>query len=168
MSDNPDPSTEDGAAGQKSKLPLIIGLVLALALGGGGFFVVYSGVILAPAAASSEGEKSMDEEVVVEDLPELAFVPVQPIVINLGSASSKKHLKFVAQLEVNPAYQSEVENLLPRVTDVFNGYLRAISVQELEDSRSLIRLRAQMLRRAQVVTGEGRIRDLLIMEFVIN
>jgi len=32
----------------------------------------------------------------------------------------------------------------------------------------LLRLRSQMLRRVQVVTGEGRVRDLLIMEFVLN
>jgi flagellar FliL protein len=29
-------------------------------------------------------------------------------------------------------------------------------------------LRAQMLRRVQIVAGEGRIRDLLIMEFVLS
>jgi flagellar FliL protein len=32
----------------------------------------------------------------------------------------------------------------------------------------MARLRAQMLRRIQVVTGEGRVRDLLITEFVLN
>ena len=32
----------------------------------------------------------------------------------------------------------------------------------------LVRLRAQMLRRVQMVTGEGRVRDLLITEFVLN
>ena len=34
---------EEEAPKKKSKLPLIIGLVLMLALGGGGFFAVYSG-----------------------------------------------------------------------------------------------------------------------------
>ena len=36
---------------KKSKLPMILGVVLALSLGGGGFFAVYSGLILAPAPA---------------------------------------------------------------------------------------------------------------------
>ncbi len=52
--------------------------------------------------------------------------------------------------------------------DVLNGYLRAVDVPALEDPSSLIRLRAQMLRRVQIVTGEGRVRDLLIIEFVLN
>jgi flagellar FliL protein len=52
--------------------------------------------------------------------------------------------------------------------DVLNGYLRAVEVAEIEDRSALIRLRAQMLRRVQIVTGEGRVRDLLVTEFVVN
>ena len=58
--------------------------------------------------------------------------------------------------------------LKPRVMDVLNGFLRAVEVQELEDPAALIRLRAQMLRRIQIVVGEGRVNDLLIVEFVLN
>jgi flagellar FliL protein len=29
-------------------------------------------------------------------------------------------------------------------------------------------MRAQLLRRIQIVTGEGRVRDLLVTEFVLN
>jgi len=75
---------------------------------------------------------------------------------------------FTAQLEVDPTYTQEVTDLIPRIVDVLNGYLRAVDLSELEDPTSLIRLRAQMLRRVQVVVGEGRVRDILIMEFVLN
>ena len=51
---------------------------------------------------------------------------------------------------------------------MLNGYLRAVEVADLEDRTALVRLRAQMLRRVQIVTGEGRVRDLLVTEFVIN
>ena len=54
------------------------------------------------------------------------------------------------------------------ILDVLNGYLRAVEMRELEDPSALVRLRAQMLRRVQIVTGEGRVRDLLVTEFVIN
>ncbi|MCP3970153.1 MAG: flagellar basal body protein FliL [Rhodobacteraceae bacterium] len=149
---------------KKSKLPLILGVVLALVLGGGGFFAVYSGMILAPPTV---GEHHADEED-ARPLPEVAFVPVDPLVINLGQGSSNRHLKFRAQLEVEPSAEKEIVTMLPRVTDVLNGYLRAVSIAELEEPTSLIKLRAQMLRRIQIVTGEGRVHDLLIMEFVLN
>ena len=57
---------------------------------------------------------------------------------------------------------------MPRIVDVMNGYLRALDAAELENPAALVRLRAQMLRRIQIVTGEGRVRDLLITEFVLN
>ena len=58
--------------------------------------------------------------------------------------------------------------LSPRVLDVLNSYLRVVEIDELSEPTSLLRLRAQMLRRVQIVTGEGRVRDLLITQFVVN
>ena len=156
----------DAAPKKKSKLPIIIGLFLAMAFGGGGFFAVFSGMILAPETSGAESDSHMEEEAL--PLPDVAFIPIDPIVINLKGSASSTHLKFHAQLEVEPSAQSDVAELLPRVVDVLNGYLRAVSVAELEEATALIKIRAQLLRRIQIVTGEGRVRDLLIMEFVLN
>jgi flagellar FliL protein len=154
---------------KKSKLPLIVGMVLMLALGGGGFFSVYSGLLFAPPHEPTEEDLAMLESSPLELLPDVAFVPIEPLIINLpGLSSGSRHLRFQAQIEVPSAHQREVESLLPRIIDVLNGYLRAVDISELESSAALIRLRAQMLRRLQIVAGEGRIKDVLIMEFVIN
>ena len=77
-------------------------------------------------------------------------------------------MRFSAQLEVPPDRVIEVEGIKPRIVDVLNGYLRAVETADLEDPAALVRLRAQMLRRVQIVAGEGRVSDLLIMEFVMN
>ncbi|SEL05064.1 flagellar basal body-associated FliL family protein [Pacificibacter marinus] len=154
---------------KKSKLPLIVGVALMLVLGGGGFFAVYSGLLLTPPHDSTEEDLAMLEEEALEPLPDVAFVPIEPLIINLpNSSSGNRHLRFQAQIEVPSAYEKEVESLLPRIIDVLNGYLRAVDISELESPAALIRLRAQMLRRLQIVAGEGRIKDVLIMEFVIN
>ncbi len=154
------------APGRKSKRPLIIGSVLMLLLGGGGFFAVYAGLILGP---SSVGTEAADPtEATPDALPEIAFIPIQPLVVSLGPEAGGRFLRFTAQVEVNKPYESDVTLLLPRILDVLNGYLRAVSTAELEDPAALVRLRAQMLRRVQLVSGEGRIRDLLVTEFVIN
>jgi len=153
---------QDAVPKKRSKLPLIFGLILALALGGGGFYATFSGLILgADSGHAAEGAA-------VTPLPDIAFVPVDPVMISLGPASSSRHLRFTAQLEVAGAQTAEVTLLMPRILDVLNGYLRAIDVAELEDPSAMVRLRAQMLRRIQIVTGEGRVRDLLITEFVLN
>ncbi|MEX0302343.1 MAG: flagellar basal body-associated protein FliL [Leisingera sp.] len=166
---------EAEAPAKKSKLPLIIGVVLALAGGGGGFFAVQSGLLpfgqkaapeMAPAAeAAPEG---VDTGETAEDIANLAFIEMDPIVITLRKASGIKHLRFRAQLEVDLAHQAEVEKILPRVIDVLNSYLRALELEDLTDPMALPKLRAQMLRRINIATGQGRVRDLLIMDFVLN
>ena len=152
---------------KKSKLPLLMGFVLMLALGGGGFYATYSGMILGGGSASADHAAAQGSGA-GHALPAIAFVPVEPLVISLGSSGRARHLRFASQLEVGAAFQEEVTLLMPRILDVLNGYLRAVEIRELEDPTALIRLRAQMLRRVQIVSGEGRIRDLLVTEFVLN
>lgn len=147
---------------KRSKLPLILGLVGALALGGGGFFATFTGMV------SLGGGDDGAADAPVGPLPDIAFVPVTPVLVSLGPGARADHLRFTAQLEVAAPHAAEVTLLLPRILDVLNGYLRAIEVTELEDPSALVRIRAQMLRRIQVVTGEGRVRDLLVTEFVLN
>lgn len=147
---------------KRSKLPLLMGLVLALAFGGGGFYAVYSGMILAPATGHAVAEGAPHA------LPDIAFVSIEPVVISIGGEGDSRHLRFTASLETAAPYADEVTLLLPRILDVLNGYLRAIAVTEIEDPAGLVRLRAQLLRRIQIVTGEGRVRDLLVTEFVLN
>lgn len=151
---------------KKSKLPLILGLVLAIAGGGGGFYAVQSGLLLGGESKEAEHAGDSHETPEVADMPDIAFVPVEPLVISLAEQGS--HLRFRAQLEVRSAYKSEVEQLMPRVVDVLNNYLRALEAEDLAETTTLTRLRAQMLRRIQIVTGGGRVNDLLIMEFVLN
>ncbi len=147
---------------KKSKKPLLIGVVLALVLGGGGFYATFSGMLFGPTAEESADAEKPDP------LPDIAFVPIEPVVISLGPDSTSRHLKFTAQLEVAKSYSEEVLLLMPRILDVLNGYLRAVEVTDLEDPSAMAKLRAQMLRRVQIVTGEGRVRDLLVTEFVLN
>lgn len=155
--------TEETPKKKGGKLFLIIGLVLLLAGGGGGFFAVYSGMILghepdtAEAAPEPRGAG-----------PDVAFVPLDPLVVTLGQNGRNSYLRFTAELEVERRFESEVSHLRPRVLDVLNGYLRAVQAQDIEAPAALARLRSQMLHRVQIVTGEGRVRDLLVTEFVLN
>ena len=161
MADTEEP--QDAAPKKKSKKPLIIGLVLALLFGGGGFYVTWSGLLFGPPPeAAPEGEEPVGE------LPDIAFVPVDPLVITLGSGTAIRHLRFTSQIEVAAPHAEEVAHLLPRIADVLNGYLRAVDAAQLEDPAALVRVRAHLLRRIQLVTGQGRVRDLLVTEFVLN
>jgi flagellar FliL protein len=161
-------------APKKGKLGLILGLVGALALGGGGFYAVYAGLLdpsaLAGGGGHDAGGHGSDGHggAEVAALADVAFVPMEPIMISLPPGGAARHLRFSGQLEVAPENAATVAALMPRVLDVLNTYLRAVQARDIEDPAALARLRAQMLRRIQVVTGDGQVRDLLITEFVLN
>ena len=157
--------TEQDAPAKKSKMPLIIGVVLAIAGAGGGFFAVQSGLLPFGQSAAPEG---VDNGESAEDIANLAFIEMEPIIISLRKASGLQHLRFRSQLEVDLAHQAEVEKILPRIVDVLNSYLRALELEDLTDPMALPKLRAQMLRRINIAAGQGRVRDLLIMDFVLN
>lgn len=156
----------DDAPEKKSKMPVILGLILALVGGGGGFYAAWSGMILGSDGNSSQTR--LEKKEVKDPFADIAFVEVEPMVISIDSHPVQRQLRFRAQLEVPKNYQEDVTKLLPRVVDVLNSYLHALEVADLEDRAALTRLRAQMLRRIQIVTGHDRVNDFLIMEFVLT
>lgn len=155
---------EEETPKKASKLPLILGLVLALLGAGGGFYATWSGMLMGEASSEEHTKKTPS----MNALPDIVFVELEPLVVSITGSDDLSHLRFRAQLEVPSSYQEDVELLQPRIIDVLNGYLRALRTSDIEDTSALARLRAQMLRRVQVVIGPDRINDLLIMEFVIN
>ncbi|MGR3793196.1 flagellar basal body-associated FliL family protein [Vannielia sp. SX4] len=154
----------DDTPKKKSKLPLVLGVLLMLGGGGGAFFATFSGIL----GGGEPAEERHDEVAEAEPLEPVAFVPLDPIIIAVRSQGRAAHLRFRAELEVEPDRQEEVTLLMPRILDVLNTYLRAVEIGEIERPSALMSLRAQMLRRIQIVTGEGRVKDLLVTEFVVN
>ena len=170
-----DTETPEEEVKKPSKLPLILGLVLALLGGGGGFFAVSSGLLpfggteaTAEMADGNATPEKLDPGPPPEDVSNVEFIPMEPMLISLMNGGSVRHLRFTGQIEVDSEHRADVEKLMPRILDVLNGFMRAIEISDLADSLTLNRLRAQMLYRVQIVSGRGRVRDLLITEFVLN
>lgn len=166
----------DDVPKKKSKGPILLGFMLALAGAAGGYFAVQSGTILPVESngADVEGSHGDPEKYadgatnLLESMDGVAFIPLEPLVVSIQDASRSRFLKFAAQLEVPKGRKEDVEAVMPRIVDVLNGYLRAVDLEQLSDPNVLFGLRAQLLRRIQVVTGKDHVRDLLIMEFVLN
>jgi flagellar protein FliL len=148
-----------GRSAPKRGRGLFAGLALMLALGGGGFYATWSGLVALPIGGHSPAHF---------DGPAVGFVPVGEIVVSLGPRARAAHLMFDAQLEVEPGAEEAVTALMPRVVDALNGYLRAVEERDLEEPSAMPRLRAQLLRRVQLVTGPGLVRDLLVTRFILK
>ncbi len=187
--------TAEAPPAKKGKTGLLIGVAAMALLGGGGFYATYTGLILgAPAdpagaevaaetheadhAAGAGDHAAADDHgdtaaasagaPIIAPGSDVAFIPVAPLVVSLAGSQEVRHLRFAAQLEVPSVHSQAVAHLMPRVVDVMNGYLRAVDPADLEAPGALVALRAQMLRRVELVVGPGQVTDVLVMEFVLS
>lgn len=161
MSDSTESAGDDGR--RRPGRALAIGLVLALAAGGAGFYLAWSGRLAAPGEAWGKGaEAAGGQEVSV------AFVAVDPVDVAFGPPAGNRRFRFTCALEVLEGDAGGVALLMPRVRDVLNSYLNALTPEDVEDPAAIMRIRAQLLRRIQIVTGANRVRDLLVTEFILT
>lgn len=138
--------------------PWIVGAALGVVSAGASFAATYTDLL----------EKITAHRPAASELADIAFLPIDSLVISLGPAAQNRHLRLTTQLEVKSAKLAEAAALMPRILDTMNTYLRAISVAELEDPGALLHIRLQLLHRIQVVVGEDRVSDLLITEFLLS
>lgn len=140
-------------------LPLMAALIAAIGLGGGSFYAVYSGLLL--------GSDDRAKPAAPLDM-DFVYIPLENMTISLVSAGGARLLRFSGQIEVAGTSHADMLRMQPRFLDVVNTYLHALDPVDLEAPAALIRLRAQILRRLQIVAGDGHIRDFLITEFILT
>ena len=162
MSDATDLEADVPKKGKLKGLLMAIGVMLTAA--GGSFGALYTGMVDNP----FESGKPEPVTVEAEKKPKQAFVALDPLIVPLRSNGVEAYLRIAIQLDVYEPYKKETESLKPRLTDMLLSYLRALSPEDIEDKNSLLKLRTHMLHRARIVVGEGKVRDLLITEFVLN
>lgn len=147
-----------------SKTTLILSVILCLAGAAVGFFVLSSGLV---PTGKQEAHTSETHEL-PEAMPDVVFVEIPTLIVTLPPGAKNDHLRFTAQIEVPSKYQADVEFLMPRIQDVLNGYLRALTAEDIEGPGALFQIRLQLFRRIVVVVGLGKANSLLVTEFILN
>ena len=99
---------------------------------------------------------------------EFVFVPMDPLVVTLGPEAAAKYLKITMSIEAEKGKEGDVSSLMPKLRDVINGYLRAVDESDLAEPSNMSRIRAQMLRRLQLVAPDAGIANILITDFVLT
>lgn len=101
-------------------------------------------------------------------LNEINFVALDPLLISFGRASEARYLSIGLTLETSYGYEEDVEHAQPKLRDAFTGYLRALEMEQLEDPTSMVRLRTQLLRRAEIVLGSKVVHGVLVTDFLVR
>jgi flagellar FliL protein len=162
MADNDD--KEDGvaeaAAPKKSKKKLIIAAAAVLLLAGGGatWFFFFRG----------HGEEA-HAEAAAPKAP--LFIDVPEVLVNLVGAPGERiqYLKVKVVLEVKEEKQVEtIKPTMPRVSDIFQTYMRELRASDLNGSAGLFRLKEELTRRVNVAVAPGQVNAVLFKEIVIQ
>ena len=99
------------------------------------------------------------------------FVDVPDMLVNLVGAPGERvqYLKVKVVLEVREEKQVEaIKPTMPRVTDIFQTYLRELRVADLNGSAGLFRLKEELTRRVNVAVAPGQVNAVLFKEIVIQ
>jgi flagellar FliL protein len=150
-----------GAVKPKGKLKLIIAVVAVLAIIGGAaswfFFLRH------------HGEEMQHAEAPPPKPP--VYVEVPDMLVNLIGLPGERvqYLKVKLVLEVKEEKQGEaIRPTLPRVTDIFQTYLRELRPGDLNGSAGLFRLKEELTRRVNVALAPNQVSAVLFKEVVVQ
>ena len=146
----------------KSKLKLIIIAVVGLMLVGGGavaWFFLFS---------HHDGEEKHAE---APPPKPPSFVEVPDMLVNLIGAPGERvqYLKVKVVLEVKEEKQVEaIKPNMPRVTDIFQTYLRELRPSDINGSAGLFRLKEELTKRVNAAVAPIPVTAVLFKEIVVQ
>jgi len=110
----------------------------------------------APAAGAGTGAA------VFYDLPEM--------LVNINTAGrTRNFLKMRVSLELATEIDiSRVENVLPRIVDNFQVYLRELRLEDLQGAAGMYRLREELLNRVNAAVRPAQVKDVLFKEMIVQ
>jgi flagellar FliL protein len=154
----------EAAPAPKGKLKLIIAVVLVLViLGGGGTWFFF---------LRHHNDEKMHADAMMMAAPKPpSYVEVPDMLVNLIGMPGERvqYLKVKIVLEVKEEKQVEaIRPSLPRVTDIFQTYLRELRPADLNGSAGLFRLKEDLTRRVNAAVAPNQVSAVLFKEVVVQ
>jgi len=147
---------------------LLFSLVTAIVLGGIATGVIFVSPVTETQCSQALPAEPHETKKLTKSYKDAVFVNLDPLVVTLGPSAKSEYLKISVSLETTKDSAKSLEHLRPKFRDVLNTYLRAVNENDLADPQSMMRLRAQLLRRLQLVASSEELSDVLITEFILN
>ena len=167
--DDDDQEEENSGGGLNAK-KLILLVVLPLLLIGGGVGAYFMGVFDKAPASEEHAENNGGDDGHGGEAPTAAFVKIPDMIVNLSSADGQpRYLRLSVQLELKNALDvASVEQIMPRVIDQFQTYLRELRVKDLRGSAGIYRLQMELLSRVNAAAYPVEVQDVLFQEILIQ
>lgn len=184
-----EPEFEGGGGGGKLKKRLLIIVPIVLVLGGGAvaYFSGPADPLLAmlgkkkpeAAASADAGKDGKKPEAAAKSAAgadagaadaNLTFYDMPEMLVNINAGRGKRSvMKVRVSLELaNDQDVNKIENVLPRIVDSFQVYLREMRLEDLQGSAGMFRLREELLNRVNAAVRPTQVRDVLFKEMIVQ
>jgi flagellar FliL protein len=168
--------SEGGGKKSKKKLFIIIGIVLLLLIGGGAaaFFTGLLDPLLGGAEESASGGEGGGEGEGAGNAPlppgQAVFFDLDEMIVNLNSSGRRQNLlKIKVSLELASADDlAKIQQVMPRVIDNFQTYLRELRIDDLRGSAGVYRLREELLTRVNIAVQPAKVNAVLFKEMLVQ
>ena len=151
----------EAAPAKKGKLKLIIaavGFLAILGAGGGWFFFM-------------RGHHGEEKHAEAPPPKPPSFVEVPDMMVNLVGAPGERvqYLKVKVVLEFKEEKQLEaIKPAMPRVTDLFQTYLRELRPSDINGSAGLFRLKEELTKRVNLALAPQQVNAVLFKEIIVQ
>jgi len=100
----------------------------------------------------------------------VTFYTLPDMVVNIQSADGRPtFLKLTLTLEMHDAGLAEtLQGQMPRMQDMFQGFLRELRPEDLAGSAGSYQLRAEILRRVNLIAAPSKVDAVLIEEMLVQ
>jgi flagellar protein FliL len=150
----------DAPRGNKFKLIVIaVGVLAVLGVGAAGYFFFLG----------HHGGEEKHAEAAPPKPP--VFIEVPDMLVNLSGQPGERvqYLRVKVVLEVKEDKQAEaIKPSMPRVTDIFQTYIRELRASDLSGSAGLFRLKEELTRRVNMATAPNPVAAVLFKEIVVQ
>lgn len=171
--DEDDIEDEEGGDGLSPKKLVLFIVLPLLIIGGGagayfmGLFDSGSGSEQVSAKDGGHGGKSKGDH---GGDASATFLKIPDMIVNLSSSDGQpRYLRLSVQLELkDEGDKITVEQVMPRVVDQFQTYLRELRVKDLRGSAGIYRLQMELLSRVNAAAYPVEVQDVLFQEILIQ
>ena len=175
LDEESDPLADEGGGegGSKKKIILIVvPLLLLIGIGAGLYFSGFLDKFM-----GKEESGGHEESVAVDEHgnpvpggPAPTFLEIPDMIVNLSSNDAQpRYLRLKVQLELKNAEDlARVQQVMPRVVDQFQTYLRELRVKDLRGSAGIYRLQMELLARVNAAAYPVEVQDVLFQEILIQ
>ncbi|MEM6902944.1 MAG: flagellar basal body-associated FliL family protein [Pseudomonadota bacterium] len=157
--------------GKRIILLILVPIILVLAAGGGLYFTgMLDGLLGNQPAQTAEQAGGAEGEGEEAQVAGAVFLDLEDMLVNLNTEGRQpRFLKISISLELERQSDlNRVQQLMPRVRDEFQTYLRELRVEDLNGSAGIYRLRTELLSRVSQATFPARVRSVLFREVLIQ